>query len=121
MASSTPEKAPVQCKVQIRDLNATIICSDALLFFSSFSYRFSDQSYASTQATAAPKKPYVVAAELPSPYLCEYTLNVGYTVKFVMEFVVSFTYFYLEDADKTNLGGNLGLIYGCIEFFTFFR
>lgn len=28
--------------------------------------------------------------------------------------------FYPEDADKTNLGGNLGLIYGSIAFFTFF-
>ncbi|KAF5016217.1 hypothetical protein F66182_12173, partial [Fusarium sp. NRRL 66182] len=59
---------------------------------------------------------YVVAAELPSPYLREYTLNVGYTVKLIMEFVVSFTYSYLEDADKANLGGKLGFIYGSIAF-----
>jgi hypothetical protein len=60
---------------------------------------------------------YVVATELPSPYLREYTLNVGYTVKLFMEFVVSFTYSYLEDADKANLGGKLGFIYGSIAFF----
>lgn len=59
---------------------------------------------------------YVVAAELPSPYLREYTLNVSYTVKLFMEFVVSFTYSYLEDADKANLGGKLGFIYGSIAF-----
>ncbi|OKL60827.1 hypothetical protein UA08_03813 [Talaromyces atroroseus] len=59
---------------------------------------------------------YVVAAEIPSPYLREYTLNVGYTVKLVMEFVVSFTYPYLEDADKANLGGKLGFIYGSVAF-----
>lgn len=57
---------------------------------------------------------YVVAAELPSPYLREYTLNVGYTVKLVMEFVVSFTYSYLEDPGKANLGGKLGFIYGSV-------
>jgi hypothetical protein len=61
--------------------------------------------------------PYVVAAELPSPYLHEYTLNVWYTVKLVMEFVVSFTYSYPKDADKANLGGKLGFIYGSIAFF----
>lgn len=59
---------------------------------------------------------YVVAAELPSPDLREYTLRVGYTLKLVMEFVVSFTYPYLEDADKANLGGRLGFIYGSIAF-----
>ncbi|EED23931.1 sugar transport protein, putative [Talaromyces stipitatus ATCC 10500] len=59
---------------------------------------------------------YVVAAELPSPYLREYTLNVAYTVKLTMEFVVSFTYSYLEDPDKANLGGKLGFIYGSIAF-----
>lgn len=57
---------------------------------------------------------YVVAAELPSPYLREYTLNVGYTVKLIMEFVVSFTYPYLEDSSKANLGGKLGFIYGSL-------
>lgn len=60
---------------------------------------------------------FVVAADPPSPYLREYTLNVGHTVKLVMEFVVSFTYSYLEDADKANLGGKLGFIYGSVAFF----
>lgn len=59
---------------------------------------------------------YVVAAELPSPYLREYTLRIGYTVKLIMEFVVSFTYPYLEDSDEANLGGRLGFIYGSIAF-----
>ncbi|PVH83886.1 general substrate transporter [Cadophora sp. DSE1049] len=59
---------------------------------------------------------YVVAAELPSPHLREYTLRMGYTVKLVMEFVISFTYPYLEDADQANLGGRLGFIYGSIAF-----
>ncbi|RFU35070.1 hypothetical protein B7463_g1273, partial [Scytalidium lignicola] len=59
---------------------------------------------------------YVVAAELPSPYLREYTLRVAYTVKLVMEFVISFTYPYLEDQDEANLGGRLGFIYGSIAF-----
>ncbi|KAG4437829.1 hypothetical protein IFR05_006675 [Cadophora sp. M221] len=62
---------------------------------------------------------YVVAAELPSPHLREYTLRVGYTVKLVMEFVISFTYPYLEDADEANLGGRLGFIYGSIAFLAF--
>ncbi|KAH6721875.1 putative sugar transport protein [Leptodontidium sp. MPI-SDFR-AT-0119] len=62
---------------------------------------------------------YVVAAELPSPHLREYTLRVGYTVKLVMEFVISLTYPYLEDADKANLGGRLGFIYGSIAFLAF--
>jgi SP family sugar:H+ symporter-like MFS transporter len=62
---------------------------------------------------------YVVAAELPSPQLREYTLRVGYTVKLIMEFVISFTYPYLEDADKANLGGRLGFIYGSISFLAF--
>lgn len=60
---------------------------------------------------------FVVAADPPSPYLREYTLNVGHMVKLVMEFVVSFTYSYLEDADKANLGGKLGFIYGSVAFF----
>lgn len=59
---------------------------------------------------------YVVAAELPSPYLREYTLRVGYTVKLIMEFVISFTYPYLEDKDEANLGGRLGFIYGSVAF-----
>ncbi len=57
---------------------------------------------------------YVVAAELPSPHLREYTLRLGYTAKLIMEFVVSFTYPYLEDADEANLGGRLGFIYGSV-------
>lgn len=60
---------------------------------------------------------YVLAAELPSPYLREYTLRVAYAVKLIMEFVISFTYPYLEDADEANLGGRLGFIYGSISFF----
>lgn len=60
---------------------------------------------------------YVLAAELPSPYLREYTLRVAYAVKLIMEFVISFTYPYLEDADEANLGGRLGFIYGTISFF----
>jgi MFS transporter, SP family, sugar:H+ symporter len=60
---------------------------------------------------------YVIAAELPSPYLREYTLRVAYTVKLIMEFVVSFTYPYLEDPGGVNLGGRLGFIYGSISFF----
>lgn len=63
---------------------------------------------------------YVVAAELPSPYLREYTLRAGYTVKLVMEFVISFTYPYLEDKDEANLGGKLGFIYGSIAFLGLF-
>ncbi|KFY81197.1 hypothetical protein V499_00023 [Pseudogymnoascus sp. VKM F-103] len=59
---------------------------------------------------------YVVAAELPSPYLREYTLRCAYTVKLIMEFVISFTYPYLEDANEANLGGRLGFIYGSIAF-----
>ena len=59
---------------------------------------------------------YVVASELPSPYLREYTLRVGYTVKLLMEFVVSFTYPFLEDPDGANLGGRLGFIYGSLAF-----
>lgn len=62
---------------------------------------------------------YVVAAELPSPYLREYTLRLGYTIKLVMEFVVSFTYPYLEDTNEANLGGKLGFIYGSIAFLGF--
>lgn len=62
---------------------------------------------------------YVVAAELPSPHLREYTLRVGYTVKLVMEFVISLTYPYLEDADKANLRGRLSFIYGSIAFLAF--
>ncbi len=60
---------------------------------------------------------YVMAAELPSPHLREYTLRLAYSVKLVMEFVISFTYPYLEDADEANLGGKLGFIYGSIAFF----
>lgn len=62
---------------------------------------------------------YVVAAELPSPYLREYTLRVAYTVKLLMEFVVSFTYPYLEHAGEADLGGRLGFIYGSIAFLAF--
>lgn len=59
---------------------------------------------------------YVVAAELPSPFLREHTLRMAYSVKLVMEFVISFTYPYLEDVDKANLGGRLGFIYGSVAF-----
>lgn len=62
---------------------------------------------------------YVVAAELPSPCLREYSLRTAYTVKLVMEFVVSFTYPYLEDPDKANLGGRLGFIYGAVSLLAF--
>jgi SP family sugar:H+ symporter-like MFS transporter len=62
---------------------------------------------------------YVVAAELPSPHLREYTLRVAYTVKLIAEFVISFTYPYLEDVDEANLGGRLGFIYGSIAFLGF--
>ena len=62
---------------------------------------------------------YVVAAELPSMTLRDETLRVGYTVKLVMEFVISFTYPYLEDSDEANLGGRLGFIYGSIAFLAF--
>lgn len=74
MASAT-EKPLVGWKIQLRDLNATLICSVALLFFSTFSYGFSDQSFASTQATAAFKKqlgdylPKRKAHILPALYL----------------------------------------------------
>ncbi|OAA70612.1 General substrate transporter [Cordyceps fumosorosea ARSEF 2679] len=59
---------------------------------------------------------YVVAAELPSPFLREYTLRLAYSVKLIMEFVISFTYPYLEDVNKGNLGGRLGFIYGSLAF-----
>lgn len=59
---------------------------------------------------------YVVAAELPSPFLREYTLRMAYSVKLIMEFVISFTYPYLEDVSKANLGGRLGFIYGSVAF-----
>ncbi|EGX87921.1 sugar transport protein, putative [Cordyceps militaris CM01] len=59
---------------------------------------------------------YVVAAELPSPFLREYTLRLAYSVKLIMEFVISFTYPYLEDVNKGHLGGRLGFIYGSIAF-----
>lgn len=59
---------------------------------------------------------YVVATELPSPFLREYTLRVAYSVKLVMEFVISFTYPYLEDTNEANLGGRLGFIYGALAF-----
>lgn len=59
---------------------------------------------------------YVVAAELPSPFLREYTLRLAYSVKLIMEFVISFTYPYLEDVNKANLGGRLGFIYGSVAF-----
>lgn len=36
-----------------------------------------------------------------------------------MEFVISFTYPYLEDTDEANLGGLLGFIYGSIAFLAF--
>lgn len=62
---------------------------------------------------------YVVAAELPSPQLREYTLRVGYTIKLIMEFIITFTYPYLEDADEANIGGRLGFIYGSIAFLAF--
>lgn len=62
---------------------------------------------------------YVVAAELPSMTLREETLRVDYTVKLVMEFVISFTCPYLEDADEVNLGGRLGFIYGSIAVLAF--
>jgi hypothetical protein len=58
MASTAPEKALVRRKIQLRDLNATLICSVTLLLFSAFSYGFSDQSFASTQATLAFKKQF---------------------------------------------------------------
>lgn len=58
MASTSTEKALTRRMIQLRDLNATLICSVALLFFSAFSYGFSDQSFASTQATAAFKKQF---------------------------------------------------------------
>jgi MFS transporter, SP family, sugar:H+ symporter len=97
-ASSSPTSAPTSIKDGIV----------AMLLLFSFGWSFGYAPLA-----------YVVAAELPSPYLREYTLNVGYTVKLAMEFVVSFTYPYLEDADKANLGGKLGFIYGSVAFLAF--
>ncbi|OAQ99670.1 hypothetical protein LLEC1_03656 [Akanthomyces lecanii] len=53
---------------------------------------------------------------LPSPFLREYTLRMAYSAKLIMEFVISFTYPYLEDVGKANLGGRLGFIYGSVAF-----
>lgn len=59
MAFAQPESgAARQKKMHVRDFNITLICSVALLFFSAFSYGFSDQSFASTQATSAFKKQF---------------------------------------------------------------
>jgi MFS transporter, SP family, sugar:H+ symporter len=58
MAFAAPGQPAVRRKMQLRDFNATLICSVALLFFSAFSYGFSDQSFASTQATQAFKKQF---------------------------------------------------------------
>jgi hypothetical protein len=75
MTSPAPKKAHIRRKIQLQDLNATLICSVALLFFSAFSYGFSDQSFASTQATAAFKKqfgdysPKTKTYALPALYL----------------------------------------------------
>ncbi|OZJ01990.1 hypothetical protein BZG36_04686 [Bifiguratus adelaidae] len=55
---------------------------------------------------------YVLSTELPSPALREDTLRVAYTVKIFMEFLISFTYPYLEDPSYANLGSKLGFIYG---------
>lgn len=46
-------KAPVTRKLKLNDFNLTLICSIALLCLSSFNYGFSDQAFASTQATNA--------------------------------------------------------------------
>ena len=62
---------------------------------------------------------YIVAVELPSPFLREATLRVAYTVKLIMEFIISFTYPYLEDVHEVNLGGRLGFIYGSIAFLAY--
>lgn len=74
MTPPTPEKA-LWRNGQLRDLNATLICSVALLCLSAFSYGFSDQSFASTQATAAFKEqfgdysPKTKSYTLPALYL----------------------------------------------------
>jgi hypothetical protein len=38
-------------------------------------------------------------------------------VKLIIEFIVSFTYPYLEDPSRVNLGGRLRFIYSLISFF----
>lgn len=47
------EKASTQQRLYLRDFNQAMFCSMALLFVSAFNYGFSDQSFASTQATTA--------------------------------------------------------------------
>ncbi|KAJ5745935.1 hypothetical protein N7520_011117 [Penicillium odoratum] len=65
---------------------------------------------------------YVIGAELPSSPLREMTLQIAYTVKLITEFVVTFTYPYMETADTphhVDIGGKLGFIYGSLSAVAF--
>ncbi|KAJ6102761.1 general substrate transporter [Penicillium sp. IBT 16267x] len=65
---------------------------------------------------------YVLGAELPSSPLREMTLQISYTVKLITEFVVTFTYPYMETADTphhVDIGGKLGFIYGSLSAVAF--
>ena len=50
---ATLDKAVPRQKLQLQDFNLTLVLTMALLFVSALNYGFSDQSFASTQATAA--------------------------------------------------------------------
>ncbi|QRD85451.1 general substrate transporter [Aspergillus flavus] len=62
---------------------------------------------------------YVVATELPALRLRDMTLQLGFFVNVISNFVVNFTIPYLADAEYAGLNSKVGLIFGAIAVIAF--